>query len=244
MRLLGKLVVLLLIILPFLAFPAQAVAATLSLSPASGTFNRSCDFTFSIELDTAGAQTDGTDAIIKYDPARVTALRIKDGTIYSDYPGSNIDTASGKITISGLASVQQGFSGKGSLATVDFRVLDNAPTGVTLITFDFDPNDKSKTTDSNVVERGTVVDVLSSVVNGNYTIGTGSCLTQSPSFGTGTTGTGTGRGATGISTPSAGQPGTIDQIVGGKPGTPELTYTLAIVGMILTVLGILGLALL
>lgn len=242
MMLLGKLAVLL-ISLVFLAFPAQATAATLSLSPSSGTFNRSCEFTLSIELDTAGSQTDGTDAIIKYDPTRVTALRIVDGTIYSDYPGSNIDTQSGKITISGLASVQQGFSGKGSLATVGFRVSDTAPTGISQVTFDFDPNDKSKTTDSNVVERGTVVDVLSSVVNGNYTIGTGSCVSQSPGAVSGPGIGGSPGGATGVSTPS-GQPKTIDQLVGGKPGTPELTYTLAIVGMILTVLGILGLALL
>ncbi len=234
------------IIIVILINPASALAATLSLSPSSGTFNRSCNFSLSIELDTAGAQTDGTDSIIKYDSTRVSALSINNGTIYSDYPGSNIDTQSGKITISGLASVQQGFSGKGSLATIDFRVLDTAPTGISQITFDFDPNDKSKTTDSNVVERGTVVDVLSSVVNGNYTIGAGSCASQSPSASTsqGTTSIGgSGKGATGVSTPS-GQPKTIDQLVGGKAGTPELTYTLAIVGMVLTVLGILGLALL
>lgn len=217
--------------------PASALAATLTLLPSQGSANKGCAFSVNIELDTQGAQTDGTDAIIKYDPARVTALRIANGTIYPDYPGSNIDTQAGKITVSGLASVQQGFSGKGSLATVDFRVLDNAPTGVTLITFDFDPKDKSKTTDSNVVERGTIADVLSSVVNGNYTIGSGSCIAPSPS-----PGRGPGGGPV-VSTPSA-SPKTIDQIVGGPPGTPQLTFTIAILGAVLTILGILGLALL
>lgn len=221
---------------------ALAQQATLSLSPSSGTFNKGCDFSLEIVLDTASAQTDGTDAIIIYDPARFSATQVTSGTIYPDYPGNNIDPT-GKITISGLSSISTPFTGKGTLATINFKVSDNASTGVSQIKFDFDPNDKAKTTDSNVVERGTVSDILNSVVNGNYTVGTGSCVAPSPSP---RTGTAPGRGTTGISTPSAGQgqPGTIDDIVGGKPGTPQLTYTIAIVGVVLTVLGILGLALL
>ncbi|MCR4306145.1 MAG: hypothetical protein NUV73_03620, partial [Candidatus Daviesbacteria bacterium] len=122
--------------------------------------------------------------------------------------------------------------------------------------------------DSNVsgVQDGMVVDMLDSVLNGVFTIGSGSCSAQaSPAPGAGTIpGSGTipssgtlpgsgyvtqapvGQGSTYISTPPA-QPKTLDQYVdsqGKGPGTPELTFTLAIVGAVLTVLGILGLALL
>lgn len=222
----------------FLPLTASVFAqqATLSLSPSSGTFNRSCNFTLDIRLDTAAAQTDGTDAILTYDSSRLAATSITSGNIYPDYPGNSIDDTNGKITVSGLASVSSAFSGQGSLATVKFTVKENAPTGATQIKFDFDPSDKSKTTDSNVVQRGTASDILSSVVNGNYTVGTGTCGTAPTTGGKG------GQGA--VSTPSA---KTLDQLVdktGKGAGTPELTFTLAIVGSVLVVLGILGLALL
>ncbi|MBI2314535.1 hypothetical protein HYU93_00525 [Candidatus Daviesbacteria bacterium] len=251
-----------------MAFPAGVFAqtATLSLDPASGTFNRGCTFSVKINLDTGATETDGTDAIFMYDSSRFIGQNIANGTIYPDFPGNNIDNASGKITISGLASVSSPFKGTGTLATVNFMVAENAPAGASQITFDFDPQNKAETRDSNVVQRGTVVDVLNSVTNGNYVIGTGSCGQQPaatptpiPAFnntGSGSnvvvlpgTGTTVFQGSTGFSTPSAGQGGakTLDQFVdqtGKGPGTVELTSTLVIFGGILTILGILGIALL
>lgn len=223
-----------------LASPSLALAATLSLSPASGTFNKNCNFSLEVILDTTGSQTDGTDAILLYDASRFTANSITSGSIYPDYPGNNIDETGGKITISGLASVTQAFSGKGTLATVNFTVKDNALIGATQIKFDFDPNEKAKTTDSNVVERSTVVDVLNSVVNGNYTIGSGtSCAVPAPSIlpGTGST----GQGAVGEATPSA---TAIPMKTLPPAGSEQLTFTLTIIGVTLTIFGILGLALL
>lgn len=233
------------IVITFILVPsAFAQQATLSLSPSAGTFNRSCTFTLDIRLDTAAAQTDGTDAIVIYDPTRFSATSITSGSIYTEYPGNNICESDnlcpgiGRILVSGLSSVSSAFSGQGTLATVKFTVKDNAPTGATQVKFDFDPSDKAKTTDSNVVQRGNASDILSSVVNGNYTIGTGTCGTAE------TTGA---KGAAGaVSTPS-GQAKTLDKLVdktGKGAGTPELTYTLAIAGSVLVVLGILGLALL
>jgi hypothetical protein len=232
---------------------AQAQQAILSLSPSDGSINRGCNFSLEVKLNTDGAQTDGTDAILIYDPSRFSATSIISGTIYPDFPGNNIDQQNGKITISGLASVTQAFTGQGTLATINFRAQDNAPTGVAQVNFDFDPINKAKTTDSNVVQRGTVADILNSVVNGNYTIGTGSCSVSGPGV-TGSTGT---PGTTGI---TGGTPGLGNQggsgIVGTTPsgqiiyktlpqgGTQELTATLVIIGSILTIFGILGLALL
>ncbi len=217
--------------------PVFAQTATLSLSPSSGTFNKGCAFALDIRLDTGGAQTDGTDAILLYDSSRLTATSITSGNIYPDYPGNNIDDTSGKITVSGLASVSSAFSGQGSLAVVNFAVKDNAPAGVTQVKFDFDPNNKAKTTDSNVVQRGTTSDVLSSVVNGNYTIGTGACGTLPATGGS----TGSNQGAI-SSTPSGQQPIIYKTLP--PAGTEQLTFTLTIVGVTLTILGILGLALL
>ncbi len=220
--------------------PSSALAATLALSPASGTFNKGCSFSVDIKLDTTGAQTDGTDAIIKYDNSKLSATSINSGTIYADYPGNSIDESTGKITTSGLASVSSAFTGSGTLATINFTVKEGASTGATIVSFDFDVNNKTNTTDSNVVQRGTIADILSSVTNGNYTIGSGACannLTSLPRTGQGQTATG-----------SAGQTTTTTTEVERKTlpdrGTKEVTFAIAIVGSALTVLGILGLALL
>lgn len=212
---------------------AQTVA-TLSVSPSSTTINRGCSQAVNIILNTGGVQTDGVDAILIYDPTRLTATSIVNGTIYDDYPGNEIDAANGEITISALASITAPFTGQGVLATINFTAKSNAPTGVTQVNFDFDPNDKTKTTDSTVVQRGTVTDILNSVVNGSYTIGTGTCVsgTLQPQ---GAVGTPSGAVASPSATPSTTLP---------PAGSETLTYTLAIVGSILTVLGILGLALL
>ena len=221
----------------FISLPTVfAQTATLSLSPSSGTFNKGCPLTLQIVLATGGTQTDGTDAILAYDSTRFSATSISSGSIYPDYPGNNIDDANGKITVSGLASVTSPFSGQGTLATVNFKVADTAPAGVTQIKFDFDPNDKSKTTDSNVVERGTVSDVLNSVVNGNYTIGTGSCVAAGAP----------GAPGGGVATPSGAVTAPTAPPTTSLPpaGTEQLTFTLAIVGSVLVILGILGLALL
>ncbi|MBI2601145.1 hypothetical protein HYW42_04270 [Candidatus Daviesbacteria bacterium] len=228
----------------FLILPLPVFAATLSLSPSTGNFNKGCDVTVDINLNTEGVQTDGTDAIVLYDSSRLTANQIVSGQIYSDYPGNNIDEQSGKITISGLSSVSSAFSGSGTFAKINFTVKDNASVGVTQVKFDFDSNDKSKTTDSNVVERGTVADVLSSVVNGNYTIGSGACTVQgSPPTIVVTPPVSQG----GISTPSGAVKTpvkTIDDMVGGKTGSQEFSYMLAILGVTMAVLGVLGFALL
>lgn len=221
-----------------------AQQATLSLSPSSGTVNRSCPFSVDIVLNTGGAQTDGTDAILTYDTSRFSAASITNGSVYPDYPGSSIDEASGKITVFGLASVTSAFSGQGTFATINFLVKENAPTGVSQVKFDFDSNDKTKTTDSNVVQRSTLVaDILNSVVNGSYTVGTGSCSQQTVvstggSAGTGI-GTGTKLGKGGLETTPSGEFKTLP-----PAGTEEFTAMLTIVGGVLTILGILGLALL
>lgn len=224
-----------LLVLLILPVPVFAQAATLSLSPATGTFNKGCSFSLNVELNTGGAETDGTDAIIFYDSTRFNALSITSGTIYPDYPGSNIDAQLGRITISGLASVTTPFTGQGKLATINFTVQSAAPEGATQMTFDFDPNNKGKTTDSNVVQRVTVVDILNSVTNGSYTVGAGTSCGGSPVVAS--------PKPQGAATPSATQAPIITKEL-PPAGSEQLTFTIAIVGSILTILGILGLALL
>ena len=211
----------------FILLSTEVYAATLSLSPATGTFNVGCSFSLNVLLDTQGAATDGVDAILLYDTTRFTALKIKNGTIYSEYPGNIIEAQAGRVIISGSASAASPFSGSGVLATVDFSVLPQAPAGAAQIKFDFDAADRTKTIDSNVAERNNVTDVLTAVVDGNYTIGSGTGCAI-----------GVGQGSTGTVATGAAVP------VKSLPVAADINTTIfiTVAGVALTIIGVLGLA--
>lgn len=241
-----------------LVSPVSVFAATLSFDPASGVLNKGCEITIKINLDTQGVQTDGTDVIVLYTPAQLSTStsQITNGTIYPEYPGNSVDT-SGKISISGISSVSSPFTGTGTFATIKFNVASTLKENDKInLNFDFDPNNKTKTTDTNVVERGTIADVLSAVTNGSYTVGAGSCAAgiASPlpgSAGAGTTG-GQGQVLPGTNPATSSQsaqyqvykPSVIDDITGGKAGLLDNTIALTAVGVVLIILGIAGLAIL
>ena len=231
----NKFYILILTLITFLFSAQNAFAATLGLTPSTGNYARGCIIGLKINLDTQGAQTDGTDVILIYDPAQLSLQTsdIINGSIYQDYPGNSVDQAGGKVSISGISSVSTPFSGNGTFATVNFHVSP-AASGVTQIKFDFDPNDKTKTVDTNVVERTTINELLNSVTDGTYTI------TQ-----TGGCGTATGQGQLGSN--GQGQAASSASAIPVKTVLPDTalsgpTMILAGVGMLLTVLGIAGLA--
>lgn len=246
--------------------PSMAYAATLTLNPANTTVNKNCTFEIKVELNTQGEATDGTDVILAYDATKfqVTTSSIINGTVYSDYPGNSV--TSGRISISGIAPAAQPFTGSGTFATLNVSVLPTAA-GSGTFKFDFDPNDKIKTTDTNVVQGGAdPVDILSAVTDGTYTIGTGTTCTGGAGAGTNGNGQGNGTGAngggTGVRRLPAGGPlaggggGNVGYPGGpatdsGNPITqlpdsglegPTLIFT--VVGGVLTVIGLLGLAML
>lgn len=234
-----------------LIFPTLALAATLSLNPATGSFTTGCSYSANIVLDTAGAQTDGVDAVIDYDPSRYTITSLTKGTLYPDYPA--LDYQNSKISISGIAAPTQPYSNSGgaTFATINFTIPQNAPTGAANLNFEFSPG---STTQSNVVQTGTIAQLLSNVVNGNYTIVNGSscnAVTPAPVGNTSGNSTGTGSvggvGGLGVASGSASvASGSGVTTLPGKGGllsnTADVTPTalLTIVGILLTGLGIVG----
>ena len=156
---------------------------SLALTPSSATHNKGCDFSLDINLNTAAVETNGTDAVIIYDPAAITVVSVTNGTLYPTYPGNSIDSATGKVRITGLASPTQPVTASGRLATLNLRLNSDTAVTSTVIKFDFDPNNPLKTNDSNVVENATIVDRLQSVVDATINVGSGSgCLgTPNPS---------------------------------------------------------------
>jgi hypothetical protein len=178
---------------PFMIFPRQALgaSATLSLSPASGSFTAGHTFDIQVILNTGGAKVVGTDIYINY-PKDILALEdIVNGTIFGQYVGKQINNGAGTASLSGLAtSVDVLFSGTGTFATLKFKGLKQ---GTANVTFTFTPGTRN---DSNVADNETKTDILSSVTNGTYTItggvgGTGGgATTNSGSGGTPTSGGG------------------------------------------------------
>lgn len=165
----------LMMLLPLMDVSAQALAASLSISPASGSYRVGETFEIRINLDTAGARTSGTDVKLNYDPARLDAVAIAKGSLYPLYVGEQIDTTNGMVRISGLSSSSnQLFSGSGVFATVRFRPR---ATGTTQLNFDFTPGEKN---DCNVADFDNQNDALSSVSRASYTLLAAATPTPSP----------------------------------------------------------------
>lgn len=101
---------------------------------------------------------DGVDIIMSYDPTLVSADEILPGALFSDYPVQKIDEVSGKVSVSGI-SASGGITPTGLFGSVSFTAKK---AGKAKISVDFVPN---STTDSNVVESQTAVDLLGQVNN-------------------------------------------------------------------------------
>lgn len=158
--------------------PGSAVGASLALSPNTKILNRGCEYSVQVNVDTFNSMTYGTDAILIFENNKLTINSITSGDFYVAYPGNFINQATGKLSISGLASFSEPKVGRGNLGTINFTVNPNAPLGQTKIRFDFDPANKNKTSDSNIVSSENSAELLKVVTDGYYHIGNGSCSNQ------------------------------------------------------------------
>jgi hypothetical protein len=162
---------------------SAAVAATLALSPNSSNVGVGQTFDVAIVLNTGGSHTSGTDISLRFDKDKLNIVDIKNGTIYDQYVGKNINNTTGVATISGLASSADSlFTGTGTFATITFRAI--AP-GTAAVTFAHTPGNKN---DTNVADFDTQGEALATVTNGSYVIsGTGSGSTSGSTGSTTTT---------------------------------------------------------
>ena len=165
----------------FVTASSAMAAASLSLSPASKSAVVNESFTVEVKLDTKGAETDATDAIILYDAVKLTVTSATLGALYANKLEENINI-SGKVILRATSSATSSYSGSGTFASIVFKALE---TGEANVSFEFT---SGSTTDSNVASSG--VDILGSVANATYTI------TSSGVGGPTSTGSGTATGST------------------------------------------------
>mgnify|MGYP001562802268 CR=1 FL=1 len=152
--------------------PIAAFGATLSVSPANGTYQTGNIITTQIIVDTQGAPIEGADIrYLNYNPALLEAqdentalagVQIAPGMLMPSTVANTVDGTLGRIAFSQVISGNTTFTGSGALATVRFRVLGQ---GSANVAFTFTPGN---TADTNIASAG--ADVLTSVAGGAYTL--------------------------------------------------------------------------
>ena len=178
--------------LGFFAFTAKKnalAAASLSFDPTSKTVAINETFNVAVILNTGGAETNGVDAIIRYDGNKLEFVSATMGSLYESILTPNpTPSTPGNLTLG--AATTQTYNGTGTFATINFKAIAE---GTANVYFEFTAG---STTDSNVAYQGE--DLLGSISNASYTItATGSTTNGS------TTNGGVG-GETPVSIPESG----------------------------------------
>jgi len=145
----------------------EAKAAALQLNSPGGSYSVGNTFDVKIDLSLSSESVDGVDAILNYNTSVLSVDKITNGSLFVDYPTATYDSSQGTISVSGLASSTSPVTAGGTVATITFK---GESEGTGTVTFNFT---SGSGTDSNVAENTTGNDILESVVNGSYTIGSG-----------------------------------------------------------------------
>ncbi|MBI2019115.1 hypothetical protein HYS95_00410 [Candidatus Daviesbacteria bacterium] len=148
----------------------QAVSASsggaITLNSAKTTYKVKEPVSVSVDISTGGKRIGGGDVIIRFDPKvlEATPAGLVTGQVFGEYPLKSVDPKAGVIAISGISSSEEGFSGSGQFAIVNFRAK---AAGTTPLTIEYQ---KDSTTDSNLVEISTSQDILENIRNLQLTI--------------------------------------------------------------------------
>jgi hypothetical protein len=161
--------------------PSVNAAGTFALSPASGTFRQSCQFSVAVNIAVSGDQSNAADAIITYDPTKIEiidalpsipGIQIKSGNAYEVYVGNTVNTTTGTIKLVGYSTTNY-LTTNATFATIYARPKVLATSGS--FQFTFSGASPYNTLDSNIADATTSYDILSSVTNASYTFTTGVC---------------------------------------------------------------------
>jgi hypothetical protein len=154
---LKKLIIILFTLCLFIFNPSQALAATMSLSPASNNLVKGRTYNLSVYINTEGANIVSVDARISYEPSKVSILSVTQGDIFTS-PLLN-DYANGLVRLSAGSLGSSVFNGiHGLLGTIRFTAIETGSTNFTI-------------TSSSLIVDSTTNDRLSGTTNATYLIG-------------------------------------------------------------------------
>lgn len=140
---------------------------TLKLLPSTGNFLVGEEKTLAIFLENIQNKAiDGVDIKLRFDPKKIQVTQIvPNDKVFMAFPAQEVNDEKGIILISALASWNEpllGWEQPIEIAKVRFLVLSS---GTADFDFDFTPH---LTTDSNVAEHKTNLDILESANKGSY----------------------------------------------------------------------------
>ncbi|MCL4398001.1 cohesin domain-containing protein [Patescibacteria group bacterium] len=167
------------ILINFINFikPASVLAATLSLSPASGTEAVGSTFTVDIIVDPGTDSISAASAIVDFDSSKLTALTVTKGSLFNQDPLTNTIGTSATDPTKGEIRYDSGSLGtavttRGTMATITFRAI---AAGSAPVTFVFDPTVTTGT--SLVAAASGPTNLLTTVNNAVFTVTAGGTTT-------------------------------------------------------------------
>jgi hypothetical protein len=123
-------------------------------------------FSVDITLDTDEANVKSADAVLTFDPAKLSVVTLVPGQLFDNYPTKSFDVA-GNIKLSGaMAATTASYSGVGKFGSISFKGIS---AGTTTVAFTCTPQGN---TDSNITQILTNTDIIdcSKLVPVSFTI--------------------------------------------------------------------------
>lgn len=134
------------------------LAASFSLSPASGEFKNGCTSSVRVIINTQGAASNAADIVLASDNIKIESIR--GGNAYTNYAG-------GGSRLTGF-SIGTELNGSASFATITFKNIGNAKSGTISIISGGSTNSVIANTDGQ--------NILSGASGGSYTFVDGECV--------------------------------------------------------------------
>lgn len=159
-------------VMPTAVPTVEPIIGRLFINPSRKNVKVGENFTLDVVFQTKGKILDGVDAIIRFDPAIITAegdvshpISVAVGSHFDSYPRQEVDNEVGVIKVSGYSPKDLSpVSTATSLFTINFQAKKK---GTTNVTIDFE---RGRTNLSTLVERGTSKNILGVVGNAVITI--------------------------------------------------------------------------
>lgn len=142
--------------------PTSPLATMNFIATTSAIFDQQ-EFTVDLNISTNVPIT-GLDAVILFDPTKLSAISISDRHLLPNTPKSSLNNGNGTVKISQVTSTNQSYTGSGTFATVRFKALGVGPKSLRL---DWVAGKKNE---SNVIALSTGADILVQPQDLNFTV--------------------------------------------------------------------------
>lgn len=156
------------LLLTFVSFSATAAAATLQLSPSTGSYSSGQTFTTAVRVQPSGQSVNAVEATLKFDPRQLSVVSVsKDGSVFSLWTVEpKFSNTEGTISFGGGSPTP--FTTASNIVTVTFRTVAEGSAPVTF------------SSASVLAADGRGTDVYQPSTGGTYTVAAAAQPTPTP----------------------------------------------------------------